>query len=274
MDNYRIGIVGVGFVGGAMRHGFSHCFENLETWDIDPSRRTKQTFDEFVHSVDIIFICVPTPTNQEDGSCDTSIVESVVADISKIDRRKYAVIKSTVPPGTTKRLSDKYQMVVGFNPEFLTEANANLDFINQPLIVIGADDVGISAVMQIIYENFSKEINRYPTILVRSNAEAEMFKYLANTFLAMKVTFANEIQKLCEASGIDYSRVAEVAVLDKRLGKTHWRVPGPDGKFGFGGSCFPKDTKALVAHAKATGAPLELLEKAIQRNVEFRGDVD
>ena len=266
--SYNIGIVGRGFVGGAMFENFKECF-NVSTWDIDESKRGHDTFESFVNWAEIIFVCVPTPM-KESGECDTSIVESVVRDIANVDRRKYVVIKSTVTPGTTERLANDHNMVIGFNPEFLTEANAFNDFRNQSLIVIGADDAGIATVMSQIYYEFNAKVDGRSHVIQRTTKEAELFKYLANCFLATKVIFANEFKKLCDKIDVDYGRVAEVAVLDKRLGHTHWRVPGPDGKLGFGGSCFPKDTSALINFADTYGSTLWLLTEATYINDEIR----
>ena len=268
--SYRIGIVGRGFVGGAMYDNFKQCFD-VASWDLDESKRTLNSFESFVDWSDIIFVCVPTPM-KEDGECDTSIVESVVGKIAKLDRRKYVVIKSTVTPGTTERLAQSHNMVIGFNPEFLTEANAYGDFRYQPLIILGADDTGLGTVMAQIYYEFNSKVDNVAHVISRTTKEAEIFKYLANCFLATKVIFANEFKTLCDKVGVDYGRIAEVAVLDKRLGHTHWRVPGPDGRYGFGGSCFPKDTAALLRYADEVGSTLWLLTEATYINDEVRGE--
>jgi UDPglucose 6-dehydrogenase len=268
--NYTIGILGRGFVGGAMYENFKDIFTTL-VWDIEESKRNVATFAEFVEKSDIIFVCVPTPMS-DDGSCDTSIVSSVVESIAQVDRRKYVVIKSTVTPGTTERLASDLNMIIGFNPEFLTEANAHSDFRNQPLIIIGADDSGLSAVMTQIYYEFNAKVDNVAHVVQRSTKEAELFKYLANSFLATKVIFANEFKSLCDKIDVEYGRIAEIAVLDKRLGHTHWRVPGPDGRYGFGGSCFPKDTSALLSFAENVGTTMWLLTEATYINDEVRGE--
>lgn len=268
--SYKIGIIGKGFVGGAMYENFKDVFTTL-VWDIDESKRNVATFSEFVEQSDIIFVCVPTPM-RDDGSCDTFIVSSVIDDIAQIDRRKYVVIKSTVTPGTTERLASDFNMTIGFNPEFLTEANAHNDFRNQPLIILGADDAGIATVMAQIYYEFNAKVDNVAHVIQRTTKEAELFKYLANSFLATKVIFANEFKSLCDRVDVDYGRIAEVAVLDKRLGHTHWRVPGPDGKYGFGGSCFPKDTSALLSYANDVGSALWILTEATYINDELRGE--
>ena len=266
--SYAVGIVGKGFVGGAMYENFKEVF-NVLVWDTDETKRNVATFDDFVNDSDIIFVCVPTPM-KDDGSCDTHIVSSVIGDIARVDRRKYVVIKSTVTPGTTQQLASDLNMTIGFNPEFLTEANAHNDFRFQPLIIIGADDSGIATVMTQLYSEFNSKVENPAYVIRRTTKEAEMFKYLANCFLATKVIFANEFKNLCDKTDVDYNRIAEIAVLDKRLGKTHWKVPGPDGKHGFGGSCFPKDTSALLRHAEELGVSLWLLTEATYINGEIR----
>ena len=266
--SYRIGIVGGGFVGGAMYQNFKNIFD-VHVWDVAEEKRTIKTFESFVDWAELIFVCVPTPM-KESGECDTSIVESVIGDISKLDRRKYVVIKSTVTPGTTERLAESHGMVIGFNPEFLTEANAYNDFRHQPLIVVGADDVALATVLTQIYYEFNTKVDNVAHVIQRTTKEAELFKYLANCFLATKVIFANEFKILCDKVRVDYGRIAEVAVLDKRLGHTHWRVPGPDGKFGFGGSCFPKDTSALLHFADEHETTMWMLTEATYINDDLR----
>jgi len=268
--SYTIGIIGKGFVGGAMYENFKDVFNTL-VWDTDESKRNVATFKEFVEQSEIIFVCVPTPSRQ-DGSCDTSIVGSVLDDIAQVDRRKYVVIKSTVTPGTTSRYASDFNMTIGFNPEFLTEANAHNDFRNQRLIVIGADDPGLATVMTQLYYEFNSAVDNVAHVIQRTTKEAELFKYLANSFLATKVIFANEFKILCDKVDVDYGRIAELAVLDKRLGHTHWRVPGPDGQYGFGGSCFPKDTSALLSYADEVGTALWMLTEATYINEDLRGE--
>ncbi len=266
--SYKVGIIGRGFVGGAMYENFKDCFE-VAVWDSVEEKRTLNSFESFVDWSDIIFVCVPTPM-KENGECDTSIVKDVVAKIANLDRRKYVVIKSTVTPGTTEELAERHNMVIGFNPEFLTEANSYNDFRHQPLIILGADDTGLGTVMAQLYYEFNTKVDNVAHVIQRSTKEAELFKYLANCFLATKVIFANEFKKLCDKVSVDYGRIAEIAVLDKRLGHTHWRVPGPDGKLGFGGSCFPKDTSALINYADSYGSTLWLLTEATYINDEIR----
>ena len=183
---------------------------------------------------------------KSDGSCDTSLVESTIKRCFEFGITKTVVIKSTVSPGTTARLNSLYpNMSVVFNPEFLTERNAINDYENQTRIILGGPRPGTTELKQIFSKVFPKA-----HIIKTDSTHAEMVKYLTNTFLSVKVSFANEIYQMCEGLNIDYDKVVEYACYDERLGKSHWAVPGPDGNFGYGGSCFPKDVQALINVAK------------------------
>jgi len=276
----RIGIVGQGYVGTAIKVGFESYYE-LETYDkFDESKSTCIGLSELVNTTDIIFVCVPTPMNK-DGSCHTDIVEEVVGDIDKTvgfrdynyvgwDKNKIVVLKSTVPPGTTDRLHKKYKNVnVIFNPEFLTEANFIEDFKNQTRIILGGTREGTNLLRQI----YSKV---FPTahIIKTGSITAEMVKYMTNSYLATKVSFSNEIKQVCDKLDIDYDKVVEYATLDERLGKTHLGVPGPDGDLGFGGHCLPKDINALISVAHEFGIEPGVLEAAVETNDKVRKNRD
>jgi UDPglucose 6-dehydrogenase len=265
----KIGLVGKGFVGEAFYEGMKDYF-TIDVWDTDESRRNVDSLAELVHRCSVIFVSVPTPM-EKSGACDTSIVERVITDINKIaTNQKIIVVRSTVSPGTCEAL-DKYPFGVSvvFNPEFLTEANHIADFKNQDRIVLGGRPE-ITATVEEVYEK------AFPGVpVVRTDWKtAEMVKYVANTFLATKVTFANEMKEICDKAHIDYDRVVRIAMLDKRLGTSHWRVPGPDGHNGFGGTCFPKDMNALIAHAKKLGVPVPMLKAVWKKNLELRPERD
>jgi UDPglucose 6-dehydrogenase len=253
----NIGIVGLGYVGTAIKSGFEKHYE-LETYDKYDESKSSCDLADLVAKCKVIFVCVPTPMNK-DGRCHTEIVESVVKDIDKwcyaywgnyeyqkskeIDRKPIVVIKSTVPPGTTDRLHRKYKSVdVIFNPEFLTEMNFLEDFKNQSRIILGGIRRGTNKLRQIYSRVFP-----HATIVKTGSVTAEMVKYFVNCFLATKVSFANEMKQICDKIDIDYDKVVEYATYDERLGKSHWAVPGPDGDYGFGGHCLPKDISAIVS---------------------------
>jgi nucleotide sugar dehydrogenase len=278
----KIGLIGKGFVGEAFYEGMKNDYTVL-VWDKDPSKRTVNSLEELVSGCTssewhlgcaITFVSVPTPMKL-DGGCDTSILESVLEEMDSLYlkvpfRPHIVVIRSTIPPGTTDRLQAKTQnLSLVFNPEFLTEANHIHDFRNQDRIILGGPEISTAYVMGIYRRVFPK------IHFVRPDAKtAEMVKYTNNTFLATKVTFANEIKQICEISNIDYEDMISIAALDKRLGNSHWKVPGPDGKRGFGGTCFPKDINALLAYAKELGVETPFLQAVWDKNLNLRPEKD
>ena len=245
----KVGIIGQGFVGTAVREGLKQFYE-IDTFDLDENKRDVDYIEDIIDRNDIIFVCLPTPM-KKDGSCDTSIVENTIIELDDLAltrqcSNRIVIIKSTIPPGTTERLNEECKHIqIIFNPEFLTEANFIEDFKTQDRIIIGGPRPASTKVRQLFYKVFPKA-----HIIKTSSTIAEMVKYMTNTFLATKVSFANEIFEICERLGIDYDKVTEYATYDERLGKSHWSVPGPDGHYGFGGSCFPKDINALISVAK------------------------
>ena len=269
----RIGIIGQGFVGTAVKEGLKD-YHTIRTFDLDKSKSTCEYVHELIDKSTVIFVCLPTPM-KKDGSCDISIVEGMVTELDNLAlvrqcANRVVVIKSTIPPGTTERLNKECKHIqVIFNPEFLTEANFIDDFKNQDRIIIGGPRPASTRVRQLFYKAFPKAhiIKTHSTI-------AEMVKYMTNTFLATKVSFANEIYQICEKLDIDYDKVLEYATYDERLGKSHWSVPGPDGKFGFGGSCFPKDLNALIVVADELGVSNGVLCSAWDTNLDVRPEED
>ncbi len=269
----KVGIIGQGFVGTAVREGLKD-YHTINTYDLDKSKSTCEDLNELIDKSNYIFICLPTPM-KKNGSCDTSIVESVVTDINEsvVYRNvsnRIVIIKSTIPPGTTERLNKECKNIqIIFNPEFLTEANSINDFKNQNRIIIGGPRPASTRVRQLFYKAFSEA-----HIIKTSSTIAEMVKYTTNTFLATKVSFANEMKILCDNLNIDYDKVIEYATYDKRLGHSHWAVPGPDGKLGFGGSCFPKDINALIHLCAELDVPARTLLGAWVTNLNVRPEED
>jgi len=268
----KIGVIGQGFVGTAVKEGMKNFFD-VRTFDIN-GKCNEPTLDSLIKNVNETFLCLPTPMKKS-GECDLSIVKEcltrllvVVEYYSKKDF--IVIIKSTIPPGTTEKLNQEFPHIhIAFNPEFLTEANAIEDYKNQNRIIIGADRPYSSRVKQI----FAKAFPKVP-IIKTSSTIAETIKYVTNTFLAMKVSYANEIYQLCEKLGVDYDKVIEYARYDDRLGNSHWAVPGPDGDFGFGGHCFPKDIAALSYVANQLGVDRTMLVATMTKNVLVRTDLD
>ena len=270
----EIGIIGQGFVGSAVKEGMKDHFE-VYTYDKDPSKEsTARNIFSVVEHTELTFLCVPTPMKKS-GECDLRILETALTEISEcakaLNKKNYiVVIKSTIPPGTTERLNNIYvNLDIVFNPEFLTEANAVNDYKNQNRIVIGGERPSSTKVKQV----FAKAFPKVP-IIKTSSTIAEMIKYVTNTFLATKVSFANEMYQICQGLNIDFDKVIEYARYDDRLGNSHWSVPGPDGDFGFGGHCFPKDIAALQYVAKQMNVDSTVLNAAIEKNTQVRTDLD
>jgi len=305
-----IGVIGQGFVGGSLTTVFSERGETVYVYDkagklavggINGFKQSNSTMilypesiAEFVQQCEeksrfsgVFFVCVPTPM-YEDGSPDTSIVENVLELICAAPYtadlpNRVAVIKSTVPPGSTERWNATFNsrgLHAVFNPEFLTEANAVNDMREQNRIVLGGPRPYINTVRNVFQRAFPKI-----PIIKTSSTTAEMVKYVTNCMLAVKVSFANEIAQICEALdadglNIDYDKVVEYSRIDRRLGDSHWSVPGPvpthDGRYvrGFGGHCFPKDINALISVARKYAVEPRVMQAAWEKNLEVRGTDD
>ena len=269
-----LGCIGQGFVGTAVREGMGNYFDML-TFDKDPNKvSTVNSIFEVVEGTEVTFLCVPTPMKKS-GECDLRILENALEEIQQCAKALHkdnyiVVIKSTVPPGTTETLNSIYgDLEIVFNPEFLTEANANDDYKNQNRIIVGGERPGSTKVKAI----FAKAFPKIP-IIKTSSTIAETIKYVTNTFLHMKVSFANEIYQLCQAIDVDYDKVIEYAKYDDRLGNSHWSVPGPDGDFGAGGHCFPKDLSALKFLCEKLGVDTTMLTATKVKNDSVRTDLD
>jgi len=263
-----IGIIGQGFVGTAVNEGLAKHY-NIETYDIVKDS-TCNSLEELYHKSSMIFLCLPTPM-EKDGSCHLGIIEPVLEELNSFGSM-IVVVKSTIPPRTTERWNEKYTNIdIVFNPEFLTEANSIEDFKNQNRIIIGGDRPATTKVARI----FRKVFPKVP-IIKTGSTYAEMVKYVTNCFLATKVSFANEMYEICEYLDIDYDKVIEYAKHDERLGYSHWNVPGPDGDFGYGGHCFPKDVKALINVAMELDSYVKpiMLQATDEKNNQIRNNKD
>ena len=271
----NIGIIGFGFVGSSVAYGFSAQtgFDQAELriFDKNPAKST-HTLDEVLKESDFIFLSVPTPSNV-DGSINLSILESVIDEINTHGTKDGCVVlvRSTVIPGTTRRFQEKYKNVtLVFNPEFLTERSAKFDFINQARFILGGDPKDTSKVAKLFSTRFGSST---PTI--QTNFEtAEFIKYMNNCYFATKVSFMNEMKLIADKSGVDWQIAVDGFVRDGRVGHSHLAVPGPDGKCGFGGSCFPKDIQAMMSHAKDVGVEPSVLNGAWKTNLNVRPEKD
>ena len=251
----RLAIIGHGFAGKAVDYGFTH--NKVEKVIIDPKYGT--TAKDLPDDIDIAFVCVPTPM-ADDGRIDASILNSVMRELHLLDNLKLIIIKSTVTPDIIDKYA--YEGIV-YNPEFLTERSAKEDFVNPQFHIFGGFPQG-TKLAQDLYSTFIL-CNPCQSYFM-THKESSFVKYAINSFLALKVTFFNQLYDAVNDTDANFAPIMKVVGLDSRVGHSHTRAPGPDGKQGFGGSCFPKDVSAFSKFSNR----LTLLEECIKINNTYR----
>lgn len=262
----KIGIIGLGFVGNAVRSSYEDMngiAYDILILDTDPTKSTGVTYND-LKDTSGIFICVPSPSTT-DGYCDASILISVLENLK--DYQGVIISKVTATPDIYEKLQTQYPNLVHV-PEFLTAANAVQDYLGSTFSIIGgAVKAWMNEADRIIkLGNNNIQITHFCTI-----GEASLAKYTINSFLATKVIFMNEMAKLAELGGQDWNKVRDLIALDsRRVGNSHTQVPGPDGNYGFGGACFPKDTSALLKYAETMNTSLNVLDSAVKKNILLR----
>jgi UDPglucose 6-dehydrogenase len=260
-----VGIIGNGFVGNAI-------YENLKNriptkiYDILPEK-TVNSYDQVISS-EIVFVCLPTPMG-EDGRCDASYVWKFFEEVPPQTDGLF-VLKSTVPIGTTEKIKKSRQdLRIIHNPEFLTADNAKKDFFNCDRNVFGGDYANCLELRKFLYSIFP-EWESVPYFYVTST-ESEIIKYFSNCYLAVKVAYFNNVFQTCNQLGVEYDSVRNAICSDPRINSHHTKVPGPDGKFGFGGYCFPKDINALIHSLNDCGIDSSVLASVWNYNQTIRG---
>jgi UDPglucose 6-dehydrogenase len=264
----KIGVIGAGFVGGSVINGFDT--ESVDLYIVDPVVSEHNNIQDLVGDFDpqITFVCVPTPET-DNGDVDVSIARQVVSDLWDRNYKGIVVMKSTITPDHLTKMKKDFGIRLVYNPEFLTEANAHNDFINPQMQVLGGKwkDCDIVEKAYVRYSKV-KVVPTFKTDLI----SASLLKYTINSWLATKVSFFNELYDLHEASGANssWSQFTDMLTRDSRIGNTHMQVPGPDGKFGFGGHCFPKDTAGILKYADSKNQKLKILETSVKLNQKHR----
>ena len=271
-SDFSIGVIGNGFVGQAIANAFALNMPVL-VYDKNP-KKSINLLREVIQDSKVIFLCLPTPMNMsENNKIDLSIIESCLQEISSLKinlREKVFVVKSTVVPGTTQSLKSKFKnMRIVFNPEFLTERTANLDFINATRIVIGGESKDLGVVEALFRERFP-----HKKIIKTDDKTSEFIKYMCNCFFATKVSFMNEMFQMSEILDLDWDKVLDGFVSDGRIGNSHLNVPGHDGHKGFGGKCFPKDINAIINFYLEKKLKPTVLSAVWKKNLEVRNSRD
>jgi UDPglucose 6-dehydrogenase len=283
-----IGIAGFGFVGDALHHGISHFRSNEKFNELisgiqvyDPHKLPDSKI-ESLKNCDITFICVPTPMGKN-GDLDDSIIDDVLSELNSIGHKGVVCIKSTVLPTSISKFKDTYRdLRITTNPEFLTERSARIDFINSEWVLLGGDDVDLEPLVKFYRLMFNIEETPFQKfkeidIIKVSAEEAVMAKYMTNTWFAVKVSLMNEFYSLWNSLNPNRSSwddVVKAFSADPRVGPTHLDVPGPDGDFGWGGRCFPKDLNALIGLSNKHFCLHNVMKAAWQTNLVFRSNRD
>jgi UDPglucose 6-dehydrogenase len=257
----KIGIIGLGVVGSAVEYGMKRLGHKVFVHDLKLNSKISDVFN-----TDICYICVPTPTS-DDGSCDVSIVENVIKDLNDNNYNGIIAIKSTVTPGTTKRLSEQYKnKTICFVPEFLRERCAIADFVeNHDLLVIGTADDNV-------YELIKKSHGKFPKKTVKvTSIEAEFCKYFNNVYNATLITFANSFYELCKASGVNYTNVKEAIVNRNNISDVYLNCN--ENVRGFGGMCLPKDTSAISSLVRELNLDVDFFDMVLSENEKYKTTV-
>jgi len=251
-----VGIIGNGFVGQATQL-FKCKSIDILIYDIKPElcNPPNITINDLL-TCDLIFICLPTPMNL-DGSCHTKIIENTIINLHNLNYYNI-IVRSTVPLNFSKKNN------VQFMPEFLTEANWKDDFINSKHWIVSSSNLNkkINLLINLAYENNCIKSNK---IIFADSTEAELIKLTSNIYLANKVGFFNEIFSICNKFNINYNNIINVLKLDSRIGETHLKVPN-NNQFGYGGTCFPKDTNSLYSIMNNNNIKSFYIQNSLNRN--------
>jgi len=256
----KIGVIGLGVVGGATKNGFESLNHKVSVHDL-----VLETKIDDVLNTEMCFVCVPTPSKAT-GECDTTIVESVVKDLSDNNYKGIICIKSTISPGTTEALKEKYGKNICFVPEFLRERCATEDFINNhDVCVIGTESDEFYSTIKEAHGNIPEKVIRL------TETEAEFCKYFNNSYNATLITFANSFYELCKAKGVNYKNVKDA--ISNRVTINDAYLDCNEDLRGFGGMCLPKDIKELAFISKELKTDVEFFDIILEENEKYKTTV-
>lgn len=270
MNTVTVGVIGGGFVGSAIAKVFEH-YTDVRIYDIDQRRKTHTLAD--VVQQDVLFLCLPTPMLR-DGRVDATIVENALEVVrANAPSYKPVILKSTLPPEELRHLTTKFQeeLYIVFAPEFLTERTAEYDLQQSTRFIFGVTSVDSdSQARQLVDLLFEQRFPRVPRHWVRYEV-ASLVKYFTNVFFSTKITAFNEFAQIAEGLGVSAKQVIDLVMLDPRIGRSHYMVPGHDGRRGYGGHCFLKDLNGYMHIADGAGVNPLVGRATWNKNVEVRG---
>ena len=218
----------------------------------------------------LIFLCLPTPYDRSLKSYNKTELENVVRGLADLKFKGPVILKSTVEPGTTESLAKLSGLKLCHNPEFLTAKSAAMDFRNQRRVILGSTSGNGDAVKEV--SSFYKAYFPHAEIVTAESSETEAMKLFCNSFYAVKVQFFTELFLLCKDASLDFEKIRSLMAREPWVGDMHTHQPGPDGMISYGGYCFPKDTRALLALMRKVGARSRVLQAAMEEREELRID--
>lgn len=263
--NMNLVIVGNGFVGQAVHKSFENVAD-VSVRIVDPEYSTFTIVDACA-GADVFFLCLPTPT-KINGSCDFSLVERAIITINDKTEDALIIVKSTIPPDDIHHLETMSKMPLVYIPEFLRQESSFEDYLSPQMQVIGGAQTAVAQSIQILNKSKCNKCPVYKTDV----KTASLAKYAINSYLASKVVFMNELRDLHVAAdtGTSFDYLTRIINADKRIGTSHMQVPGPDGEYGYGGECLPKDVNALLKYAKIMNVDLSMIQTANDTNKKIK----
>ena len=269
-DIMKLGEIGMGIVGSATVNGL---IRGHEMYCYDKYKPCAYTLKDIAENCSVIFITVPTPMKKS-GEIDLSAIYESISILNEYasdkDEKQIIVIRSTAVSGTTDKLAERYpKFDFAFNPEFLTDRNANQDFLDSKRIIIGANSDRVFNVLKKVYEDAG-----FNCPIIKTDVKTgEFIKYCSNVFLASQISTSNELYEIAQLLGINWEEIINALNYDDRIGK-FTKVPGDDGERGWGFKCLPKDLNALIYLAREHGYRPDLLEEIWRTNLKFRKKID
>lgn len=268
-EKVSIGILGGGFIGSAISQVFSY-YTDVKLYDKQPARSLNNLQDTVAQ--DVIFVCVNTPMDSN-GRADVSILRNALEDVrANSTSWKAVIVKSTVPPLEMEKLIEEFQeeLYLIFSPEFLTARCSVYDMQQCTRFIFGTKDSEANAPRNLVDHLFHMRFPAVPRYWVDYKC-ASLVKYFTNIFFCTKVATFNEFKQVADALGVDWDEVCSLTILDHRIGRSHFQVPGNDGSLGFGGTCFYKDINAYRRLVEEAGIQPQMAEAAWNKNIEVRG---